>query len=77
MFLLVTGFFLTLQENRQITDVSTMLGCFFLIDGTERTLPPLSYETQMESELSYEMILALEAADENLSLIHISEPTRP
>lgn len=65
MFLLVTGFFLTLQENRQITDVSTMLGCFFLIDGTERTLPPLSYETQMESELSYEMILALEAADEN------------
>ena len=65
MFLLVTGFFLTLQENRRITDVSKMLGCFFLIDGTERTLPQLSYETQMESELSYEMILALEAADEN------------
>lgn len=61
----MTGFFLTLQENRQITDVGTMLGCFFLIDGTERTLPPLSYKTQTESELSYEMILALEAADEN------------
>ncbi len=61
----MTGFFLTLQENRQITDVSAMFGCFFLIDGTERTLPQLSYETQMESELSYEMILALEAADEN------------
>lgn len=66
MFLLAAGFLLTVQENCRITDAGTMLGCFFLLDGAERTLPQPSYETQTESELSYELILALEAADENV-----------
>lgn len=44
--------------------VSYLLDCFFPVGGNART-EPNGYPIQVESELSYEMILAREAADEN------------
>lgn len=50
-------------EGQDVTVVERLLSHFFLQES--EYIPVQSYETQVESELSYETILAREAADEN------------
>lgn len=57
------GMVYTGAEGQDVTVVERLLSHFFMQES--EYIPVQSYETQVESELSYETILAREAADEN------------
>ncbi len=53
------------EESGEGNITEYLLDAFFPVGGAAPESEPESYPTQVESELSYEMILAREAADEN------------
>lgn len=57
------GLSYSMDTGQDKTVAEEVMSCFFMLESDSAQIEP--YETQVESELSYETILAREAADEN------------